>query len=1626
MPGRLRNARTSEGADDDSSVIDTMPHSRLKFHDPLSWRAGRAIPVAELLRSLKKLADELKLFDQDTLDVTDVAAVAQELAGSHLLAHKDRGVRARAAVCIVDILMLTAPNAPFKGNQLKDIFTTFITSIIPALADPSNAYNQEHIYVLHSLAEYQSIVLLTDIEAADSLILSLFTTCFDIISNSSKASTGEEIVKNVEYDMTRILVTIIDEVPTLPEDVVDTIIVQFLRVDPKTASQIDRKSKKGAQPDGKQDTLGLKEYPPAYNMAKALCSNCPEKMTNHISTYFNNIIVDASDSFQGEGLSKYGVKRAANGEDSGDDTDDLQQLKKAHKLIRELWRACPDVLHNVIPQLEAELGAESVPLRILATETIGDLTAGIGVAGLPPTPQWDPTAWPPLRLGQKEAAVASTPLTTPFAPKPFSYTHTTAYESFLSRRQDRSPSVRTAWIAAISRILLTSAGGHGLDSLEETRLMTGLAIMLSDMEEKVRLAAVDAVGRFGFTDIVNRVAAQGGVSQEGSVLANLAERVKDKRNAVREKAFEILARIWSVAAFEIELSSESVVAALSQIPQHILSAYFTNDAEIQLSIDEVVFNELVPLNFPPIKSDASKTGTQKHKAARVDNDGSNLKTDDPDGIRLRRILTLYRDLDEKGRKIFLHLMQRQGKMTQLMTAYLKTCEDFNGGIVETDEAEVKGRLTKIVDILSRSLPDPSRTSADLWKFAKMHDRRNYQLIRFAMAPESDYRTVTKAIKELTRRVQNGPPGTASLLDTLTPLLHRCSLLFLNRSHIPAVIEISRTDEHGLASSAHEIMKMISSLCPAVLKTHISDMCQDLVTNTPSSNKPEDAGTADTLKACAGFACRFPEEISKDRKLQVALTNYALYSSSPRAAKHAVTILMHTTEKKEMYARDLMSKALKDFSLASTHALARLATISQISLLSPSTADGENEAIADIALNKVLLHAPNSKGTPSKTYVWTDEQSITVTAKEWALKILINRIRSLPETTSENERPKTSLKEFAEPTFRILTLLISNEGELHQSNSTPGSERPRLRLLAAKSILKLCSHKRACEELVTPLVFNSIALVVQDRSRPVRKGFVDQLKKYLTANRLSARWYTVLFVLAFEPDTTLRSSTSLWLKGQSQNIIRSSRVSTSAAGKHSNQNVMELLFARLLSLLAHHPDYPVDKDSENYSADLLDFARYILFYLSSVANEENLSLIFHIAQRVKQTRDGVSQSTKLEEVFSERLYTLSDLSQATIRIYADILSTTKGHEKGVNFLQTWPGKLRLPNNIFKAFDSHQRDLAVTIAEKDFLADCPEVKQELESVVKPYIKPASGSKPSSKKRKAYDAANGDGDESDASTRKKPKKTATKLPIRKASRSSGSSSLPKKRKGEDEKRVHAEHPTRKSTRKSGASVSYIDQDSSDDDREMDDWDAGATTSNDKAKRNSSLRAVGRSSSDPVENGDDIDEMDIDTHTPTGAESKDRPQAPEREENVDADHDDEENEEGSPSPVAPRSKSKKPFAASSSPPSSRRTLKTSNPTNITSPRDTPSKNKSSTSKSKSKTKTNANPATIDKQEDPTDQLSDLESDPNPPTTMKQIAKAHQAKVKSGTAVEDQNLDKDDTSKTGTVGRTTRSLRRR
>lgn len=1103
-----------------------------------------------------------------------------------------------------------------------------------------------------SLSEVKSIVLLTDIAGSDSLILHLFSSFFDMISGSTKSSTGEQISKDVEYHMTQMLVTLVDESNSVPQEVVEVILAQFIRA---TLSPV---VKGKHDVDEKQGTLMLKELPEAYNMAKTICNSCPEKMSHYVSIYFNDVIMD----FSGGDSKTNGHRRTSDGADSDEDdapaapTDsDLLELKKAHNLLRELWRASPAVLQNVIPQLEAELSADNVQLRCLATETLGDIISGIGAAGPPPPPHMDPAAYPPAKLRDyPQGPVSSSILTTPISPQSFAQTHPAVYHNFLGRKNDKSPVIRSSWAQAIGRILLTSAGGIGLSRDEENSLVKGLAEKLNDADEKVRLAAVKVVGQFGFRDIMSKLAMNGGVNKQGSVLCSLGDRARDKRPAVRSEAMTIVSKIWGVAAGEIAAGNESVTDILGTIPEKVFDAFYANDKDTNVLLDHVMFEQLIPLGFPPAKGKSKAANGESQ--SQMNGDGPF----DPDKIRTERILFLIKSLESKARKAFLALQARQPVFSQVLDAFLKRCEEYNGGVVEQDAKDVKLKLDSTIKWLADHLPDNFRATQDLQKYAKLHDRRSYQLLRFAMAPESDFSTVHKAIKEFQKRIASAPGGQTGLLDTLMPLIYRSASLVYNRSHQPIILQYSRTDENGLGATAHLAMKEISDKHPEIFKASVKELCKSLEGQAPSESKANPPSSVDTLKALASFAKAEKNQIPNDRKFTQTLLDFAIYGTPPKAAKYAVSILVATTNRKEMHMKDLLEKSMNGWEYGKDHFLTKLATISQLTLLDQKLTEDLNDEIIDITTQQILLktRTPKSDADPDWQYDNIDEEC---EAKCWAVKTLVNRLRTVDDPAIA--------KRLSIPVYKLLNTLIFKEGEVTKSGDTPQHHRSRLRLLAAQQMLKLCTTKMF-EEFLTPMDFTRLSFVAQDRLEVVRRGFIEKLQKYIVKNRLTPRFTTIIFITAYEPGGggALKESIMTWIRSRAQ------------ISHNAKNRLFESVLPRLIHLLAHHPDFSVEPE------ELKDIGTYILYYLNTVATEENLPMIYKYAQRVKQAKDAIPGAD------SDNLYILSDLTQILVKKYEE--------KKGWS-MQSWAGKVGLPTGLYGPLPDHET--AQSIAEKNYLPE-----------------------------------------------------------------------------------------------------------------------------------------------------------------------------------------------------------------------------------------------------------------------------------------------------------------------------------
>ncbi|KAJ9093577.1 hypothetical protein QFC19_008306 [Naganishia cerealis] len=190
---------------------------------------NRTTSIDALHKKLKDLHEKLKNLEQDVTDLKSLNAVSKELINSTLLLHRDKGVKAYVACCLVDVLRLFAPDAPYSDAQIKDIFQFVLRQLTQNLKQSQSAfgaskgknksgssgnrmtdipYYTEYYYVVESLATIKSVCLIPDLEDSDGLLLEYIQGMFSIarplqmhmvdIYNEHARSMDEEDVASLQ------------------------------------------------------------------------------------------------------------------------------------------------------------------------------------------------------------------------------------------------------------------------------------------------------------------------------------------------------------------------------------------------------------------------------------------------------------------------------------------------------------------------------------------------------------------------------------------------------------------------------------------------------------------------------------------------------------------------------------------------------------------------------------------------------------------------------------------------------------------------------------------------------------------------------------------------------------------------------------------------------------------------------------------------------------------------------------------------------------------------------------------------------------------------------------------------------------------------------------------------------------------------------------------------------------------------------------------------------------------------------------------------------------------------------------------------------------------------------------
>ncbi|KAJ4752933.1 hypothetical protein LUZ62_087338 [Rhynchospora pubera] len=196
------------------------------------------------------------------------------LAAKGMLSHSDIDVRVAVAACISEITRITAPDAPYGDDLMKDLFKRIVESF-ERLDDLTGRSFSKRVSILETVAKVRSCVVMLDLEC-DDLILEMFQHFLKTISLKHQ--------DNIFSSMETIMSLVIEESEDISKDLV-LCLLQSVRKD-------------------RMERLSV-----SYKLGEKVIRNCADKLkpsvmeligdkTNEYSKFVVSLCQDMSDAME--------------------------------------------------------------------------------------------------------------------------------------------------------------------------------------------------------------------------------------------------------------------------------------------------------------------------------------------------------------------------------------------------------------------------------------------------------------------------------------------------------------------------------------------------------------------------------------------------------------------------------------------------------------------------------------------------------------------------------------------------------------------------------------------------------------------------------------------------------------------------------------------------------------------------------------------------------------------------------------------------------------------------------------------------------------------------------------------------------------------------------------------------------------------------------------------------------------------------------------------------------------------------------------------------------------------------------------------------------------------------------
>ena len=280
---------------------------------PLAPRAAPSAADAARPLHLQSAIQCLREMDQDD-DVRGWGNFPHQMAQTQLLRHKDAEVKTLVACCLVDVLRLTAPDAPYDDETIKEICSLLVNQLDGLRHADTPAYAMQ-FYMLEQLNVVKIFVLLPEMEE-DALCVTLFESFFEAI----KLRHGSTLRKH----FLSIMADIVNEAEVLAPELLDTVFAQIVALE--------------------GGSFAKRSFAPPVSLAKELLNGAIDAITPAVSGFFKQAL--------------------AGGSDSGGDGDESAHCRDCGNLAYALAVLAPESMLHAIPLFGFQLEEQSIDARI--------------------------------------------------------------------------------------------------------------------------------------------------------------------------------------------------------------------------------------------------------------------------------------------------------------------------------------------------------------------------------------------------------------------------------------------------------------------------------------------------------------------------------------------------------------------------------------------------------------------------------------------------------------------------------------------------------------------------------------------------------------------------------------------------------------------------------------------------------------------------------------------------------------------------------------------------------------------------------------------------------------------------------------------------------------------------------------------------------------------------------------------------------------------------------------------------------------------------------------------------------------------------------------------------------------